>query len=575
MSCKQTARFLLVLGLAAAAAFSTAFAQRDGTTNTITVGPGVDCDYSNLQSAINAAPDNTELRLENVTFKGNFNVDSKQNLVIQGGFDTCSDTSPTFSSSLDADGPGKPLTIDRSATGSKVTLKDINIVGGAPGTVTSGSGLDILSNDGAHDVTLIDVSIRNNTSNDSGGGIKLIGGPDSRLRLQGSTVIQNNVVTGSDPGVYAGGGLFCSGINGGPLINFDSGLIFSNEADGPGGGIRVDGCRISINARGSLQGVIGNSAGAGGGIAAARGSVVVIQGDRSDLVNIRSNTAEGAGGGILASGTTELEIFNASIDTNSTANGDGGGIHLQNDATLTMQPSSAAACENETCSIIESNSARAGGAIYVADAGVSAVIRQTRIHGNTNQSSSEGSVAGVNGGTLTLEGDFVYGNSGTELFRVTNGGDLIVAWSTLSDNSASSGDPALIRLRANDSEPPSLSLLSNIVWNPGRDVLSINQTFGSSYSTKIDCVISNELATLTGHSRSFIDDPEFIDPAADDYHLQVSSPAIDACDDTNSPVVADIDGDPRGLDFGSVSAQVFDIGADEIWDRLFADRFES
>jgi hypothetical protein len=570
------ARWLSIsLSLIAATALSGAVAERgDGPMQTVTVGPGADCQYSNLQSAIWDAEDNTELRLENVTFTGDFDIDPIQNLVIQGGFDTCSDAQPGFSSTLDADGAGSPLTISQNATGSEVTLRNLNLIGGAPGTVSEGGGLDILSNQGAHDVTLIDVLIQNNTSNTSGGGIRIIGGPDSRLRIQGDTIIQNNRVTGSDPGVYAGGGLHCSGINGGPLISFDRGLIFLNEADGPGGGIRVDGCRLSINARGALQGVISNTSTSGGGISAARGSVVVIQGDRENLVSISGNSADGPGGGLIAGGTTELEIFNASIDSN-TSTSDGGGIHLLEDAELVMEPSSAAACENETCSILEGNSARYGGAIHVADPGASAVVRQTRIHGNTNQSGRSGAVASVSDGSLTLESSFIYENSGTEAFRLLNDGNLKIAWSTLADNTASSGNPALINLRASDTDQPSLGLLSNIIRNPGRDVLFIDETFGSDYTTEVDCVIANELATLAGFTRSLVDDPEFVDPSADDYHIQASSPAIDACDDTNPPIGADIDGDPRGSDFGSASTRVFDIGADEFLDGLFADRFES
>lgn len=560
-------------GVLTSAPMSMAVAERGGTLNTITVGPGPDCDEPNLQTALWEAEDNTELRLENVTFNGDFDVDPIRNLVIQGGFDTCSDDSPSFSSTLDAGGVGIPLTIGQNATGSEVTLKDINLQGGGPGTASSGGGLRIISNQGAHDVTLVDVRIQNNSSSGSGGGIRIVGGPDSRLRIRGDTVIQNNSVTGGTAGVYAGGGIHCSGINGGPLISFDSGLIFSNEAEGSGGGINLDGCRLSINARGFLRGVISNTAASGGGIAASRGSVVVVQGSSTELVNISGNSADGPGGGIVAGGTTELEIFNASIDSNSSTN-DGGAFHLLDDATLLMEPASASACENDTCSVIEGNSARSGGAIYIADAGVSATIRQSRIHGNTNQGSSEGAVAGVNDGSLTLEGNFIYENSGTELFRITNDGSLTIAWSTLSDNSASSGDPALIRLRASDTDLPSLSLLSNIIWNPGREVLFVNETFGSSYSTEIDCVISNELATLTGFTRSFVDDPEFVDPSADDYHLQATSPAIDACDDANPPIADDIDGDSRGRDYGNASAQAFDIGADEVWFGIFADRFE-
>ena len=300
---------------------------------------------------------------------------------------------------------------------------------------------------------------------------------------------------------------------------------------------------------------------------------MVIQGDRSDLVAIGGNSAQSDGGGIAANDSSELEIFNASISDNS-ADRDGGAIALRMGSILTMEPSSASACELDACSVIEGNSARSGGGIYIFDSDTNAVVRQTFFSGNTNQSTSEGSVGSVNDGTLLFEGNVIHENSGTELFQVTRAGTLTIAWSTLADNTAASGDPALIALRADDTDTPSVSLYSNAIWNPGRDVLFINELFGSNYATEFDCLISNELATLTGFTRSFVDDPEFVDSAGDDYHLQTSSPAIDACDDANPPVAADLDGDPRGRDYGASSAQVFDIGADEVWFGIFSDRFE-
>jgi parallel beta-helix repeat protein len=50
-------------------------------------------------------------------------------------------------------------------------------------------------------------------------------------------------------------------------------------------------------------------------------------------------------------------------------------------------------------------------------------------------------------------------------------------------------------------------------------------------------------------------DPLFTNPAGDDFHLQASSPCIDA--GTDAGVISDIDGDPRPVGAG------YDIGADE------------
>lgn len=142
----------------------------------------------------------------------------------------------------------------------------------------------------------------------------------------------------------------------------------------------------------------------------------------------------------------------------------------------------------------------------------------------------------------------------------------------MADNAADSGSPEIIRFTPDDMTMTSLRLVSSIFWNPGRDVLFLNDDLGSNYSAEYDCLVSNELATLSGFTRSVVDDPVFVDPADDDYHLQATSPAIDACDDANAPTVGDIDGDSRGRDIGAPSTLVFDIGADE--SGLFSDRFE-
>jgi hypothetical protein len=78
-------------------------------------------------------------------------------------------------------------------------------------------------------------------------------------------------------------------------------------------------------------------------------------------------------------------------------------------------------------------------------------------------------------------------------------------------------------------------------------------------------------------------DPEFADPASDNYRIRTSSPAVDFCDDRviasrrKAPAMAfDIDLDRRGYDFPSTANFLgsFDLGADEVVDHVFADGFE-
>jgi hypothetical protein len=61
------------------------------------------------------------------------------------------------------------------------------------------------------------------------------------------------------------------------------------------------------------------------------------------------------------------------------------------------------------------------------------------------------------------------------------------------------------------------------------------------------CTFTNTIlsAQTTPPPGTTIADPKFVDPAAGDYHLQPSSPAIDAAADAQSSLTPDLDGTPR------------------------------
>lgn len=534
---------------------------RGGPLQIVTVGPDTNCDENDLQSAINNAADNTELRLQAGTFTGNFDIFGTD-LTIRGGYLDCDDANPGGSSTLDAADSGRPLLVGSSNSSSEVYLENLFIENGS--VADDGGGIEIDGSDAHHEVTLDNVTVRFNHADGYGGGVFMTGDSDMRLRLTGSTTILGNDagVAGSN-GAGEGGGIYCRGVGSAGFIQFEDGLVSLNSSVNTGGGISLQGCNLFMDS--DAQVAFNDAGSVGGGIAAKLDSDVTVSGGGSD--SIVNNSASADGGGVFAADDATLDLRDAVIRDNSADAG--GGLFMRDNAVLTMGQSGSAPCSASACSTLRDNSATAGGGLLMS--GGTASITRTRIEGNS--ATGNGSVASLVGGaSLRIESSVVYENPGLDLFRLAIDGELEIAWSTVADNAAESGSPEIIRLTPDDVTTTALRLVSSIFWNPGRDVLLLNDGLGSNYSAEYDCLVSNELATLSGFTRSVVDDPLFVDPGDDDYHLQSMSPAIDACDDTNAPTVADIDGDSRGRDIGAPSMLVFDIGADE--SGLFSDRFE-
>ncbi len=102
----------------------------------------------------------------------------------------------------------------------------------------------------------------------------------------------------------------------------------------------------------------------------------------------------------------------------------------------------------------------------------------------------------------------------------------------------------------------------NLYYNPYRtdDVICYEPTARCFSADEIN---DGTWLAQTGHGQhSAYADPVFVHPASNDYHLQSSSPCVDAGSNEGAPEV-DFDGNPRPLDGDSDEMAVVDIGADE------------
>lgn len=551
----------------------------------IYVGSGSNCQYADLQAAIDAAPDGGELRLQNETFSGNFGISNKS-LSLIGGFENCTATEPGFTSTLDGTDNGGNVVLDiydNGDTGGSwlVELANLNITNGAEsGPFERGGGIHVEDD---FWVSLTDVTVSNNTAETDGGGIQITGDSGTALWIYGSTLIQGN--SAGD-----GGGIACLAPQDQLAVIIDSGLIFDNSAS-RGGGIYAENCLVATHAGGVLQGIVGNQASSnGGGIAGLAGSEIVlngaspgylVDGNPDAAAVVASNSADGSGGGVWVVGGSSFESLDGRITGNSAVRG--GGVSVDADSSFTMGRTDGNGCSEflagdslAPCSSLSDNSADlvGGGFATGGTSSASATMNQTFISGNT--AGLNAAVAEVTLGQVTMEGNVISSHDGdNQLIRQFGNTTLEIAWSTFADNTPSSGSPPVIEVHGASSSAATTELFANVFWNPGRDVYMLDTSAGSLTNLSAGCIVANETGSLPAAPDIIDQDPLFIDFANGDYHIQEQSPAVDLCNDSNAPLHPDMDGQGRGVEATS-AATPYDAGADEWLPALiFRDRFES
>lgn len=565
------------------------------STDVVTVGSDLNCDYrvgsNKIQNAIDGGHE--EIRIANDTYNENLIIDDIS-IIIKGGYANCADAAADIhddsQSTIDGTNSDVVLTISGASQRNIVRLENLILTNGYNGIVTASADLELhldnvwlsfnngiaggglLIHEGNTDVLGTDLLIASNTAW-YGGGLSCAGSENSVLitrKNHYAGISLNEAVNGEGGGAYLGDACMLTMYAGTKLYWIDISGISANKATGNGGGVSLttDSTLNLIGHQYCTSSCVGNNT--------SPASMVANQAD-SDLDN------NGAGGAIFAM-ASQVNAFNVDINTNAAYVG--GGVAVDNDTPFNTASTTTTCWSPGSCNQIRNNiSNDHGGAFFITDA--SRVIASSTHIQNNRGGLATVAYIGDSWSQLQIKNSIVTGNgdngsngisdSRAFILNGTTGIDtsMLLEHTTIADNNVNS---ALIRNDEGD-----ITILSSIIHEiNGQDIYEEVSSLGQPVTATLDCVLVHEDASLATATTSHVhvDDPEFINRAAGDYHLNAAiSPAVDYCSSTMiNPTLSDIDGQIRGWDdpYAANLVGPYDVGADETYDNdiLFKDRFE-
>lgn len=400
------------------------------------------------------------------------------------------------------------------------------------GAIYSNSTLDVTGS-----------GLYSNTAATAGGAI--YGGTETNIAS--TYLMYNEVITGS------GGALYTSG--GGHVFD----VAFTNNMAQENGGAAYTNGAVEFNqVQFTANWVISRSGG-------AIYSNLPITIDNSHFM---SNTALLDGGAAYLRGQTPTII--GSEFMYNTAGDDGGAIYAENGAWIT------------TTTIISNTATDIGGGAFMGGGQLS----QSTIEGNESlsgrgggvyasdqftatQTSFTANVAGNNGGGLYLSG---YGRVDNSLFagnRVPNNGEAIYVGGTVSDTVAIANvtiaNPTNVSGAAIYINNSNATITNTIITRHSTGIQEAGEsTVTADYNLYFTVPLTHTGSITSGENLILGEDPLFIDPAAGNYDLQSTSPAVDAGQD-----LAWYDYDLLGHIRPGRNTPAFDIGAYEFQGPAF------
>jgi parallel beta-helix repeat protein len=272
---------------------------------------------------------------------------------------------------------------------------------------------------------------------------------------------------------------------------------------------------------------------AGVGIGVSFGSPL-IQGNTITNNQQSGCTGGTGGGGILIGGASQPQIIGNTISNNSTGS-DGGGISLFAAGTPIIRGNT----------IIGNTSGGQGGGISMGNQS-DAIVTDNVIKGNT--ALKGGGVAtlvpsGANGPTLV--NNTFFANSGPQ-----GGSELY--FSGFANQTQFLNDIFV-------GSAGQIAVDCDTTYSTQSPIFRFNDVFNPSGTT-----FAGSCSSSSGNNGNISADPLFVNSAASDFHLQATSPAIDAGSNTAPSLpTQDIAGNPRILDGNGDCVAIVDMGAYE------------
>ena len=447
------------------------------------------------------------------------------------------------------------------ALSSSVVFTDVNIGGVGSygtniltGTITYGGGLFLTDSN----LSMLRTSINGNATAatpTSIRGLGLYATNNSVIHMTDSTIEQHDAV-GSTTG--QAGALYLDNSD----ATLDNSMVLSNTSSHNGGAVLLSGNSV-LTLTDSLLENNRSTSGQGGAVAVeSNGPELIVDG-----TNFYSNQAR-SGGAISMGENTQATFSNSRFGSSGRSNrataGSGGAIMVDT-ATLDL----------ENCRFMYNQATLNGGAIAAVDATVDISINASSCNPantkcskfNNNASNSDGSLFGSGGAiynedsVLTMDQTWIYANTAFSgggmyqdgVFADSTVGNCLIYGHTVSTYAAG------VFNRNGSMFFRNLTLVEGgiayLQWaGSGTFYQSIVWTNNFDGVIRVGGTVSGNCSIDRGGNVGIIDNPDFVDAGADDYHLQAGSPAIDAC---NSGLGSDLGGHSRPVGNG------YDMGAFE------------